>query len=98
MRALFVVVLWVALGSSSLAQEKDKENKGFLSVLRAGQPVAVKEFNGRYEITMLDDARLGYKVTEVGSDFVVIEDVAGITEMRIPVTSIKVITRVKLRR
>jgi len=32
---------------------------------------------------------LGHKVVEVGADFVVVEDIAGIQQLRIPVYSIK---------
>lgn len=37
----------------------------------------------------------GHKVVEVGTDYVVIEDFAGITERRIPLYSISSIVKVK---
>ena len=39
---------------------------------------------------------LAHKVVEVGSDFVVIEDIAGIQQLRIPVYSIKSIGITKI--
>ena len=50
---------------------QDKSRKGFLSVLKEGQTVVVKEFGGRYEITLMKDVKLGHKVIEVGADFLV---------------------------
>ena len=38
----------------------------------------------------------GFKVMEIGADYVVIQDVAGVTESRIPLWSIKAITRLKV--
>lgn len=75
---------------------QEKTRKGFLSVLKEGQSVSVKEVGGRFEITLIKDVKLGQKVVEVGTDYVVVEDVAGVTETRIPVYSIKSIVRVRV--
>jgi hypothetical protein len=56
----------------------------------------VKEVAGRFEITLMKDVKLGQHVIEVGADYLVIEDIAGVTETRIHVTSIKSIVRLKL--
>jgi hypothetical protein len=60
--------------------------------LKEGQGVVLKEAAGRYEITLMEG---GHKVIEVGPDYVVVEDIAGVTETRIPAYSIKSITRIK---
>jgi hypothetical protein len=39
---------------------------------------------------------LGHKVVEVGADFVVIEDIAGVQQLRIPVYSIKSVRITKI--
>lgn len=88
----FVVV--ASFMASSHGQEKTR--KGFLSVLKEGQSVSVKEVAGRFEITLMKDVKLGPKVIEVGADYLVLEDIAGVTETRIHVTSIKAIVRLKL--
>ena len=43
-----------------------------------------------------EKARKGFLSVEIGPDYLVIEDIAGVTETRIHVTSIKSITRLKL--
>ena len=45
---------------------------------------------------LLKNIPLGQKVIEVGVDYVVVEDAAGVTDTRIPVTSIKAITKLKV--
>lgn len=89
--ALFCATLAFACLSPE-ASGQEKARKGFLSVLKEGQTVVLKEAAGRYEITLMEG---GYKVIEVGPDYVVVEDLAGVTETRIPVYSIKSITRIK---
>ena len=64
-------------------------------MLKAAQSVTVKENGGRYEVTVMDEVRLGHRITEVGADYLVVEDVAGVTETRIPIYSIKAIVRLK---
>jgi hypothetical protein len=97
-RSLFAVVICatVALAClSPVASGQEKARKGFLSVLKEGQGVVLKEAGGRYEITLMEG---GHKVIEVGPDYVVVEDIAGVTETRISVYSIKSIARIKVAR
>ena len=75
---------------------QDKPRKTFLSPLKEGQTVVVKEVAGRYEITLIKDVRLAHTVKEVGSDYVVVEDALGLTETRVPIYSIKAIIKVKV--
>jgi hypothetical protein len=89
-----LVLLLLVLPATSYGQDKLK--KTFLSALKEGQVVSVKEVAGKYEITVMKNAPVGSKVIEVGTDYVVLEDPAGVTETRIHVTSIKCITRLKL--
>jgi HSP20 family molecular chaperone IbpA len=72
--------------------------RGFLSALEEGQSVTLRENAGRYEITLIANVRLGHRVIEVGTDYVVVVDVAGITETRIPIYSIKSIVRIRIPR
>jgi hypothetical protein len=94
-RSFFAVLLCATLAFACLSPEasgQEKARKGFLSVLKEGQSVVLKESAGRYELTLMEG---GHKVIEIGPDFVVVEDLAGVTETRIPVYSIKSIARIK---
>ena len=98
-RRLIVLCLsaFVAVASlTATSNDQEKARKGFLSVLKEGQSVSVKEVAGRFEITLMKDVKLGHHVVEIGPDYLVIEDIAGVTETRIHVTSIKAIVRLKL--
>jgi len=74
---------------------QDQPRRGFLSVLKEGQGVQLKEVAGRYEITVMKDLPFGHRVIEVGADYVVVEDSVGVTETRIPIYSIKSIVKLK---
>lgn len=74
------------------AVNQDKQKK-FFSRLKAGQIVTVKEVSGKYELLINEKAQVGSKVTEIGDDYVVLEDPSGLVETRIHVTSIKSIAR-----
>jgi hypothetical protein len=70
----------------------------FFNALRRGQKVALKEAGTTYEITVVHTGKASHKVTDVSQDGVMLEDVAGETEIIIPITSIKAILRPKLVR
>jgi len=74
------------------AVNQDKPKK-FFSRLKAGQIVSVKEVMGKYELIINEKAPVGSKLTEIGDDYVVLEDPSGLVETRIHVTSIKSVAR-----
>jgi hypothetical protein len=76
------------------------ERQGVLAALRLGQAVQVKDSGGSYEIGVLEkfDGTLGYKVMEIGADYVVCRDIADVTELRIPVYSVKSVTVTRIGR
>lgn len=95
LRSLAVLTMvFVMIPTVSNAQ--DKPRKGFLAVLKEDQVVTLKEVGGKYEITILKTGPVGHKIIEVGLDYLVVEDVAGVSQTRIHVTSIKAIVRKKL--
>ena len=97
-RSIIAVLLCATFALSCLSPEasgQDKGRKGFLSVLKEGQGIVLKEATGRYEITLMEG---GHKIIEVGPDYIVAEDIAGVIETRIPIFSIKCITRIKVNR
>ncbi|MGE3406439.1 MAG: hypothetical protein AB7I37_06450 [Pirellulales bacterium] len=99
-RIVIVLLLIVAAtGAYTVTAHAPAEKQPtFLSALKEGQHVSLKQDAGRYEISTVEGvaAVQGYKVMEIGADYVVIQDVAGVTESRIPLWSIKAITRLKV--
>lgn len=75
---------------------QDRSDKGFLDVLHTGLSVFIKEDHGRYEIRLFDGTHVGHKVTEIGTDYIVIEDPAGVSETCIPIYSIKSIIKLNV--
>ena len=71
---------------------------GIESSQSKGQAINLKDAAGRYAIIVLPKGpeTLPYKVAEVGQDFVVIQDSVGITELRIPLWSIKEVQVLKV--
>jgi len=100
-RTSTIIAFLAAVAVASLAISKqptpEQTGRGVLSVLSKGQAVSVKEGAGRYEIGILTEGMdvLGYNVLEVGQDYVVVQDLAGITELRIPIWSIQAVQVVK---
>lgn len=90
--AIAILLLAVVCSFNVAAQGQAQKNKPFLSALKEGQSVIVKDVAGRYEINAIEGS---HKVIEIGPDYLVVQDIAGITEIHIPVFSIKAITRLK---
>lgn len=99
---VIVTILGVlALGFlTASAQAPAEKQPTFLSALKEGQSVTLKQDAGRYEITTVEGvaAVQGHKVMEIGNDYIVVQDIAGVTESRIPLFSIKAIVRLKVPR
>ena len=100
MKSAMIVVVFCAMAMATAAIDahgQEKARRTFLSALKEGHTVTLKETSGRFEI-MLGDEKFGargHKVVEVGTDYVVVEDLAGVTERRIPVYSIASIVKLK---
>ena len=92
----------IVLGTSIAFSQRGpvQGGDGVLSVLTKGQAVNVNEAAGRYEIGIFTNGpeMLGYTVVEVGRDYVIVEDVAHVRELRIPIYSVKVVTVLKVGR
>jgi hypothetical protein len=72
--------------------------EGVLSVLKPGMPVGLTDSGNSYEIQLFNKGPelLGYKVIEVAADYLVLEDVSGIKELRIPIYAIKSVVTTKI--
>lgn len=76
----------------------DVPKKTVFSELKVGQQVGLKDLGVAYQISVLDDTTpQSHKVIEIEDDFVVLEDVVGITQTTIPVTSVKSVVRLKTK-
>jgi hypothetical protein len=89
---------FLALGILAASGQAPVQTRGVLSVLHVGQQLSLKETSGRYEVSVFKDGPdlLSHKVVEVGGDYLVVQDVVGVIETRIPIFSIKAILTVKL--
>ena len=100
--AICLAIVGVIVIGTSLAfsQRGPERGEGVLSVLTKGQAVNVNETAGRYEIGIFSNGpeMLGYNVVEVGRDYVIVEDVTHVREVRIPIYSIKAVTVLKVGR
>ena len=90
-----VVFLAMAVAADRPVQSKSR----FLHGLSKGQSVLLKDLGTNYEINVMPDdgAKLGQEVVEIGDDYVVIRDITGYRETRVPVHSIKSIVKMKMR-
>lgn len=97
-QTLVLFLLIVAASFAASAQAPPEKQPTFLSALKECQHVSLKEVAGRFEITTVEGVATvqGHKVMEIGNDFVVIQDISGATESRIPLWSIKAIIRLKV--
>ena len=93
-----IVAVFLTSGFFSASGQAPAQPQGLLAVLRAGQAVNLKESSGRYEIGVFEKGPdvLGHKIVEVGTDYVVLQDIAGVSESRIPIFSIKSVTMWKV--
>lgn len=88
----------VALFSTATSQPTPATRRSVFSTLKAGQSVTLKERGGLYEVGTLDEAGpLTHTVVEVGDDFLVLRDDAGVTESRIPVTAVRAVVLVRTK-
>ena len=85
-------VLFVALTSGASAKEK----AGLFAPLEKGQKVSLKETPKGFEIAVVPGVELGFTITELGQDYIVLEDAADTTETRIPIFAIRFIKIIRL--
>ena len=92
--ALGVSILVGLAGMTRTRAIEGRTGVGLFAGLRVGQPVTIKDLGLAYEVgVMVDRFPTGREIAEVGTDYLVVRDVTGAVETRIPVTSIKAVTR-----
>ncbi len=78
------------------AQEPARPAGGVFAGLRVGQNIAMADAGPAVQLTVFAVERPGpFRITELGADYIVIQDLAGLNEHRIPITSVKALTHVK---
>ncbi len=101
-RLLAVLVVAGVLTAASLptgsSQPPPAARRTVFSPLKVGQPVALKERGALYEVvTVAEAGPLTHKVVEVGDDFIVLLDEAGVTETRIPLTAVRAVVGLQFK-
>lgn len=76
----------------------DVPKKTVFSGLKVGQQVGLKDHGTAFEISFLtEEIPQGHTVIEIGDDFVVLEDLAEVTQTTIPVYSLRAIVRLNVK-
>jgi hypothetical protein len=87
-----IAIVMLAIGAA------EAPKKTVFSGLKVGQQVGLKDNGTTFEINFLtEEIPQGQTVIEVGDDFVVLEDLAKVTQTTIPVYSLKAIVRLKTK-
>lgn len=93
------IAVFVGAALVMASGQPNAERDGLLDVLQPRMAVSLKEAAGRFEIGILEGvaAPLGHEILAVGPDYIVVRDIAGVTQRRIPVYSLSCITTTKMR-
>jgi hypothetical protein len=87
-----VVVVLAALAVAATARPKGEGKPGGLfAPLTKGRAVLLKERGGAYEIGIGPAVVPEHKVVEVGADYVVVEEIGGLKQLRIPIYAVRVV-------
>ena len=96
--ASIAVLVLVTLGTTSKSDNDAKAKRGLFATLKVGQAVNLKDVGPVYEIGTFDDAMpLGYTVVEIDTDYIVLRDIAKVTETRIPIYAVKSVSHIRTK-
>ena len=77
---------------------RSKKPNGIFTGLRVGHSVSVKDEGSAFTITFFEpELQQSHKIIEIGDNFIVVRDIAEITETTIPIYSIKGIVKVRTK-
>jgi hypothetical protein len=94
MKYIIPAFLCIALVGAS---PPTKTPQSFLGSLHVDQRISLVEHGDKYEITMFQGKMpLPFTVVEVGQDYVVVRDMAGVADLNIPIYSIKAIKAIRM--
>jgi hypothetical protein len=95
-RMCLIVGVVGVLVLSALGADETKRAKGVFSALKVGQSVSLKDEGSAFTITFFEpDLPQSHKVIEIGDNFIVLRDVAEITETSVPIYSVKAVVKVR---
>jgi hypothetical protein len=90
-----VVVTFLVM---ALGADEGRKTKGIFSGLKVGQSVSLKDEGSAFTITFFDpDLQQSHKVIEIGENFIVVRDIAEVSETTVPLYSIKAIVKVRTK-
>jgi len=93
MHVFVLIAVAMALGAQDA-----QEPKNAFSMLKVGQSVSLNDHGSAYSLSFFDDEiPLTHTLIDVGEDFVVVRDIAGVRETLVPVYAVKSIERVRLK-
>jgi hypothetical protein len=96
--ASVAVLVLMTLGTTSKSDGDTKAKRGLFATLRVGQAVNVKDIGPAYEISTFDnDMPLGYTVVEIDTDYIVLRDIAKVSETRIPIYAVKSVSCIRTK-
>lgn len=88
-----VVVLLIAV---ALGADESKKPNGIFAAIRVGQSVSLKDEGRAYTITVFEpEIQQSHKIVEIGDNFIVVRDIAEVSETTVPVYSLKAIVKVR---
>ena len=91
-RMTFVILAAIVFAGISMnVSGQGPTHKGALSALQPGQSISLVATSAGYDITNFPSGPvlLNHKVIEVGADYVVVEEMVGISTLRIPIYAIR---------
>jgi hypothetical protein len=82
--------------SAAPGAEETKDTKGVFNRLKVGQSISLKNEGSAFTITYFEpELPRAHKVIEIGDNYVVVRDIAEVTETTMPIYSVKAIVKVK---
>jgi hypothetical protein len=96
LNTLLVLLALLTTAVLVAAQHGTDRKAGLFAPLKEGQHVNLKEAGGGYQITLIPGMQIGHKIVEIGSDYIVLLDAAGVSETRIPVFALRSISITRL--
>lgn len=91
-----ILLVLVPLLAFLLARWTAPPERTAFADLKVGGTVGLKDLGDSYQLTVWsEDLPQSHKVVEIGQDFVVLQDVAEVTKITIPMYSIKSVIRLQ---
>ena len=67
-------------------------------MLKVGQAVSLKDERSAYTISFIEpEVPLSHTVIEIGEDYVVLRDIAGVKDVVVPVFAVKAVEKVRTK-